>query len=1367
MWLGSVKSNIAHTQAAAGVAGVIKMVEAMRHGVLPATLHVDAPSGHVDWSAGAVELLREKRDWPVNGRPRRAGVSSFGFSGTNAHVILEEAPKAAEATASRPVAVPWVLSARTPEALAGQAARLREFLTDRPGTDAADVAATLARRTAFEHRAVLVGGTTADLVGRLDAVAGTSVFGMSASGGKTVFVYPGQGAQRLGMGRALYETFQVFAETFDAIAADCALPLRDVLWGDDSRALDETLYAQPALFAVEVALTALLESLGVVPDVVLGHSLGEITAAHVAGVLSRSDAVALVMGRARLMTALPSGGAMVAVNASEAVVAPLLTAHAGIAAVNGPDAVVLSGEEAEVLAIADQLRGVKTTRLAVSHAFHSVLMEPMLAEFRSVVARLSAASPRIPLVSNLDGRLIGDGYGAGDYWVRHVREPVRFGDSIATVLGLDPGARFVEVGPGSALTTTIRQAVEAPAVPLLRSRRDEVVSFTEGLGSVYVHGGRVDWPALIGERPRVELPTYAFVRKRYWLNPEPVGGDAGSFGLSPADHPFLGALVERAGSGDVLFTGRLALDDFPWLAEHAVGDVVLLPGAALVELALSAGDRIGRPVVRELVLRAPLVLPEHGGVHLQVVLGPDGPDGRSVSIHSRPDGVPGAAWTRHAQGSVGPAVGAVPESRSASPGGGSVAEPVHDDSIWPPAAEPVDITAVYARSRELGYRYGPVFQGLTAAWRGTEQIWAEVVLPEQARDGRFAVHPALLDAALQATALLGITTEAGQVLLPFAWEQVEVYSAGATRLRVHATRTGEGRVTIALDDPLGRPVARVRALTLRGVAPDQLRRDDDTVFRLDWSPLRVSEEDGSGEFDVLKCDGDWDGDLRQLRAVLHDAVLDVRAWLRDNRGGAARLVVLTRAAVPVGGEQVNPQAAAIWGLLRSAQSENPGSLVLVDADEQPATAVLGALARGGEDQIAIRDGQCYAARLVPAGQAEPERLPAASRTVLVSGGQAGSDQLPDAGGTVRITGGRATEPKQSATGGTVLVTGGTGIVGTTLARRVAQLSGASRLLLVSRTAPKPDTIEELGDLGTAVDWVSCDVADREAVAELVASAGPLRGVVHAAGVLDDVVFDALTPEHLDAVLRAKVDGAWHLHELTQELEFFVLCSSLAALIGSPGQANYAAANAFLDGLAVHRRAVGLPAQSIAWGLWDADSGMAAGLDEEAVSRLRRWGVRPMSRRSALARFDRAVASGGPHLVAADLDIAALREMSERAGVLTILRGPRRTAADAAPDDLLAELAAMDEQDWRRRVHEVVLGELAAVLGYSDSADIDVAARFEDMGFDSLSAIEFRNGLTALTGMRIPPTVAFDYATPAELIDFLVEELTAMLAKGKG
>ncbi|HEX3786027.1 MAG TPA: type I polyketide synthase, partial [Pseudonocardiaceae bacterium] len=623
--IGSVKSNIGHTQAAAGVAGVIKMVQAMRHGVLPATLHVDPPSSKIDWSEGAVELLREQRSWPETARPRRAAVSSFGISGTNAHVILEEAPKVeptptvAEPSAT-PALIPWLLSARNPEALVGQAHRLRGFLDQRPDLDAVSVAEALNRRTDFEHRAVLFGADRTELTDRLDTLVADEPGGgvpvdRVRPEGRIVFVFPGQGSQLLGMGRGLYEAYPVFAAAFDEAADHCDAmlprPLREVIWGDDADQVNNTLYAQPGLFVVEVALAALLRSFGIHPDLVLGHSVGEVAAAYVAEALTLPDAARLVTARARLMAALPTGGAMVSVAASAAEVTPLLTDGISLAAVNGPNSVVVSGVEAEALAVAEALTalGHKTTRLPVSHAFHSVLMDPMLAEFATVAATVPAATPKIPIVSNLDARITVEGYAAGDYWVRHVRETVRFADSLDAVRAEDPAARFVEVGPGSALTALVRQtdpataaspaSLGAPpvsATAVLRRGREEPRSYLEALAALHVSGAPVDWTVLLGARPRpgFDLPTYAFTRTRYWLESTSAGdADAKSLGLRSCAHPLLPAMLEQSVSGGVVFTGRLALGTHSWLKDHVVGGAVLVPGAALVECALFAGDQVG------------------------------------------------------------------------------------------------------------------------------------------------------------------------------------------------------------------------------------------------------------------------------------------------------------------------------------------------------------------------------------------------------------------------------------------------------------------------------------------------------------------------------------------------------------------------------------------------------------------------------------------------------------------------------------------------------------------------------------------------------------------------------------------------------
>ncbi|WP_425264859.1 type I polyketide synthase [Streptomyces yokosukanensis] len=551
LWLGSVKSNIGHTQAAAGVAGVIKMVMAMHHDVLPRTLHADAPSTKVDWDAGSVRLLTEERAWPRAERPRRAGISSFGISGTNAHTIIEE-PSAqdrlpTDVDTDAP-AVVWPLSARSAPALPAQAARLHAFLTERPELHPAAVARALGtRRTAFAHRAAVTGTDRDHLLAGLRALAdGTpapaAVTGRARPGTRTAFLFTGQGAQRLGMGLELRARYPVFAEAFDAIDARLGLDLAGLLAGDDAEAVHRTQYAQTALFAFEVALFRLLESFGVRPDVLAGHSVGELAAAHVAGVLDLDDACTLVAARGRLMQALPEGGAMVAVQATEDEVLPLLDGRVGLAAVNGPSSVVLSGEQDAVLAAAEGF--AKTKRLAVSHAFHSPLMDGMLAEFRSVAEKLTFREPRIPLVSALTGRPAeGEDLCDPGYWVRHVRETVRFADAVAALTSSGVG-RFVELGPDAVLTGLAREcatADDAVFVALGKRHGGEPAALVLGLARLHTDGLAPDWAALFPGTARAELPTYAFRHERYWLNADvaltagPLAEPAAPTAHEPAD----------------------------------------------------------------------------------------------------------------------------------------------------------------------------------------------------------------------------------------------------------------------------------------------------------------------------------------------------------------------------------------------------------------------------------------------------------------------------------------------------------------------------------------------------------------------------------------------------------------------------------------------------------------------------------------------------------------------------------------------------------------------------------------------------------------------------------------------------------------
>ena len=1062
--LGSVKSNIGHAQAAAGVAGVIKMVTAIAHGTVPATLHADEPSQHVNWSSGAVRLVTEAVPWPEAGRPRRAGVSSFGVSGTNAHVILAEAPVLEAPVLEAPVpeapvpeapipeapvpevpapevpapeaparlepagrsasAVPWLVSARSAEAVRAQAARLARWVADRPGLAPADVGWSLAStRSAFEHRAVVTGHDREELAAGLAALAAGEtapglLTGTAGQAGKLAFLFTGQAAQRPGMGRGLYAAFGVFAAAFDEA---CGY-LDAHLGGSVAEAvrtgagLDETMWAQPALFATQVALARLLASWGLTPDVVTGHSVGEVTAAHVAGVWSLEDACRVVAARGTLMQALPRGGAMAAIGTSEERVREVLARFPGavIAALNGPRSVVISGEQDAVRAVTGELAdaGARTRRLRVSHAFHSPLMDPILDDFAGVMASVTYREPRVPLVSALTGALATAEVTGPEHWARHVSGPVLFADAVATLRG--HGVRtFVELGMDAVLsalgprTQPVDEDRDEAWLPLLRRDRDERRTTLAAVAQVHARGVPVDWAGYFAgsAAAQVDLPTYAFRRQRYWLAGQ-GRTDATGLGQLAAGHPLLGAAVDLPSTGGLVLTGRLSLAAQPWLAEHVVGGRVLLPGTGFADLAVRAADQAGCGQVEELLIEVPLVLPARGGVDLQVtVAGPDQAGRRELAIYSRAAGAgPGGAWTRHAAGTLAPAV-------VRADGEGLVP--------WPPAeAAEVDLAGFYPALAGAGLAYGPAFQGVRAAWRRGEEVFAEVALPEGTPVAGFGVHPALLDAALQVTGLAGGRGPQDGPVLPFAWTQVAVHASGATTVRVRVSPAPAGdAVSVLLADPAGDPVASVGSLVLRplpaaGQGGGAAVRE--ALFRLDWTPAASVGAVAAERLAVLGPDAGLGlpgalpyRDLAELAAAVAagqqapDAVAAccvpggaaypvggtgtgsmaavagsvaaqvlglVQAWLAEPAVTASRLLVVTQRAVDAGPEAAMDLAgAAVWGLVRTAATENPGRFVLADADAVAgAGELVAAGARLGEPEFAVRGGQLRVPRLARA-----------------------------------------------------------------------------------------------------------------------------------------------------------------------------------------------------------------------------------------------------------------------------------------------------------------------------------------------------------------------------------------------------------------
>ncbi|NNH73587.1 type I polyketide synthase [Nocardia uniformis] len=1401
--IGSLKSNIGHTVAAAGVAGVIKIVQALRHRRLPRTLHAEMPSPHVDWNAGAVRLLAEAEPWERGDRARRAGVSSFGISGTNAHMILEEAPVDAAASdipRSGSVLpnnqVPLVISGKGEAALRAQAARLRMWLSERPQLDVGDVAGALTTtRAQLDSRAVVFGRDRVELLERLHAFADAGSAADLVTGtvvaGQTAFLFTGQGAQRVGMGRELYEAFPVFATALDELCAQfdplLGRTLREVMFTDSTGVLDRTEWTQPALFAFEVALYRLLESFGTAPDILAGHSIGELSAAHVAGVLSLPDACTLVVARGRLMGELPEGGAMLAVAVDEADANEIiggLDADLSLAAVNGPAATVLSGATATINAVEQELaaKGIQTTRLRVSHAFHSARMDPMLAEFRTIAEALTYNPPRLPIVSNVTGQLADDTITTPEYWVRQVRATVRFAPGIDTLLASGV-RRFVEVGPDSVLSAATNRclaadpAIEASTSVVAMSRRsnDQVPQLLSALAQLHVTGGPVDWPTLLSDpaERRIPLPTYAFQHQRFWLRPS-LATTSGTSG-----HPILTDVVGVAGTEEWLCTGRLSMREHPWINDHAAHGVVVVPSAVLVEFLLIAGERIDCDVLEELTLQVPIVPAEDEEIELQVAVRPLESGRRHFDFYFRKSA--DAPWVLNATGALAQRHSGDPEVLRLL------------DQAWPPAdAEALDATHIPGlMTQGSGLEYGPAFGGVHTVWRQADAVFSDITLRTEMGDpaSAFGLHPTLLDMTVHAglAELLWreLDHDPGSGKLLFRWGGARFHrpmavadrSAQLTSLRVAAVATGPETISVAAVDSAGRPILSVDAVVMR---PYDVRRFFDglsehtaDLYRVRWERAGGAVVSDPGSAAALadtalagidesyasveaivdagriptavayraEFPSDEPADIyATTRRAVHETLALLNSWLRYERLSDTRLVIVTKGAVGIADETPDLIAAAVWGVVRSAQSENPDRFVLVDED--PAAPLdaeaLAAALRTEEPQVAIRGSEVLVPRLVRAETHSAE---------------ADVDATPF--GT-----------------GTVLITGGTGGLGALFARHLVTEYGVRELALTSRRgsdAPGAAAlVEELAALGAQARVIACDVADRAAVRQLVSgltgtdgTAG-LSAVIHAAGVLDDGTIGSLTTEQVDRVLAPKVAGAWNLHESTEgiDLSAFVLFSSVAGVIGSAGQGNYAAANSFLDALATRRRAAGLAGTSLAWGPWSEAGGMTGDLDPAAVARWDRLGLGQIERAKGLRLFGAALAHSETRLVPLRFDATALRRGSDPHSLPSVLRGFGRRPADvarsanggAAIATLAARLAEAGSDPGSDRSAELTLetvrAQVAAVLGHDSGDSIDAEKPFRELGFDSLGGVDLRNRLGKATGLSLPSTLVFDYPTPA-------------------
>ncbi|MBJ6765277.1 type I polyketide synthase [Myxococcaceae bacterium JPH2] len=1427
--VGSVKTNLGHLEGAAGIAGLIKSALCLSRERIPAHLHLRNPSPHVDWNRLFIEVPTTPRDWQA-GEPRFAAVSSFGFSGTNAHLILESAPRPAQSAVHEER--PWHLlglSARTVGSLRTLSGDVANVLgAEHLGTLAEVCHAANVGRTSLEERAAFIAPTTASMA---EALRGFQQ-GLATEPGAWVqgrkglevprlaFLFSGQGAQYVGMGRELFATHPDFRS--DLLRYEAILrphlerPLTQVLFEARDGALDETRFTQPALVALELALARLLQSWGLQPDALLGHSVGEYAAALFSGVMEPEEGLPLVAERARLMQALPERGTMLAVLADEARVAPLLSAYPRVsrAALNGPRNTVLSGDAASLDALSRTLaaEGVECRRLKVSHAFHSPLMEPMVADFERAAGRVAMRTSRIPLISNLDGEEGGEAMARPGYWARHVLAPVRYAAGIQTLVRRGVRA-FLEVGPKPVLVGLAREGrVPEDAVWLetLHPRRGDWQGLLRSLAELYVRGVEVDWTRFDGAptRRRVSLPTYPFERQRHWLEvPAPWARQA----PRSSAHPLLGARWDSMAlrEGTTVFAGELRASSLPFLSEHRVHGKAVVPATAFVEMVASAAARVlgsESLTLEEFTLHQALVLSEQRATRVQTLVEQRGDAGWTCTLVSKEDESAedgpraSAGWRTHVTCRL--SVLDAPRPRG-------------DRNAWKRSCpEQVSVEDFTAAIRERGLDYGPSLRLLESLHRGRHAAFS--VSQVEAGPDTFRAHPALLDACLRTAAAVTPLAPEDPLLLPVALQRIDLYEPLPARVWTHATqRSSLGAAGLPVTDLTvcgedGAVVATLTGLTVRKADRDALLRGldgelPDCVYRTAWSPAQaVTPPRLAGQHWVLFADAGgagallasqltargarvtqvrrgaepsraaerlsvdaaspesiaalltrwadappqvclylWDVDAPRDAEPRLDALdaplLLVQGMLRATWRTAPRFVVVTRGTQRLGLEPVAPNVAQapLWGFAQAIATEAPELKCLrVDLPAEPVEEDFDLLLRAcalpdSEAQAVVRERRLHTARLE---RIRPRSAP--SRDVAV---------LPDA---------------------TYLIAGGLGGLGLHLAGWLAH-KGARHVVLLGRHAPTEEAsarIASLREQGVDVRVALADIAVRTDVAtvlEGLRSGPPLRGVIHAAGVLRDGTLGSQSPARFHEVLAPKVLGAWNLHVLTREdaLDFFVGFSSVASLIGTPGQSNYVAANAFLDGLAHLRHALDLPALTLNWGSW-GEAGMAARLRSADAPPPGALGLGALSVEQGLAFLDRLLARAHVQVGVFPVDWARLAEqlpgLARQAlvqGLLELPAGSRRQAPafrarwESAPPARRLEL-----------LRQHVAGQVAATLGLAEADAPTGSERLFDLGFDSLLAVELKNRLATSLGRSLRTTLVFDFPTVSGLVAHLGEEL---------